>query len=222
MIGQLRGVVRGFTGQRMCLFLLGVLACGAIFVTSCFAAEDPDPTEQLRPFIEKVTAILRDGQEQNAAKCDICQRIIDVARERFDFEEMSKRVLGRHWQPLTSEQRHEFEDVFTRLLQHAYIGKIEEYAGQQVEYVKQRIRGSRAEVQTVLIDQGTTIPVSYIMILNGNQWMVYDVVVEGVSLVRNYKEQFEQIIQADGYEQLVKDIEKKISEIEVEPSPATP
>lgn len=197
------------------LYLL-VLFAALLVPGSKVCASAPDPTEQLKPFIEKVIAILQDEELREGARCTLCQRVIDVARERFDFQEMSKRVLGKHWKQISSEQQAEFEELFTRLLEHAYIGKIEEYAGQEIEYKKQRIRGERAEVQTLLIDSGKSIPVSYIMLLRKDQWMAYDVVVEGVSLVRNYKEQFDQIISADGYEYLVGEIEKKITAIEKE------
>ena len=205
--------------HRRALVLLFIILFVALLVpVSRVAASIPDPTEQLKPFIEKVIAILQDKELQEGAKCNLCQRVIDVARERFDFQEMSKRVLGKHWKQISSEQQADFEELFTRLLEHAYIGKIEEYAGQEVEYKKQRIRGKRAEVQTVLVDAGKSIPVSYIMLLRQDQWMAYDVVVEGVSLVRNYKEQFDQIIRADGYEHLVREIEKKIAAIEMDAS----
>lgn len=193
-----------------CFILLAALLAPVSKVN----ASVPDPTEQLKPFIEKVIAILQDEELREGARCNLCQRVIDVARERFDFQEMSKRVLGKHWKQISSEQQADFEDLFTRLLEHAYIGKIEEYAGQEVEYKKQRIRGKRAEVQTLLVDSGKSIPVSYIMLLRKDQWMAYDVVVEGVSLVRNYKEQFDEIIRTDGYEHLVGEIEKKITAIE--------
>ena len=104
--------------------------------------------------------------------------------------------------------------MFTRLLQYAYVEKIDEYSGQQVQFTQQRIKGERAEVQTLLVDKNKSIPVSYIMLLRGDQWMAYDVVVEGVSLVRNYMEQFSEILRKDGYPALVKQIEGKIAELE--------
>lgn len=200
-------------GHRTLFFILFVVLMVPVVRVH---ASIPDPTEQLRPFLEKVIAILQDGEARDGSKCTLCQRVIDVARERFDFQEMSKRVLGKHWKQISSEQQADFAELFTRLLEHAYIGKIEEYAGQAVEYKKQRIRGKRAEVQTLLVHSGKSIPVSYIMLLKGDQWMAYDVVIEGVSLVRNYKEQFDEIVSADGYEHLVSEIEKKITAIEMD------
>jgi len=177
-------------------------------------AATPDPTDQFRPFLKKVTDALADPALKTVPKKEQGQRIIKIVRERFDFQEMSKRVLGPQWRNLNDKEQAEFEDLFTQLLQYAYIGKIDEYAGQKVEFTQQRIKGDRAEVQTLLVDKAKSIPVSYIMLLHGEQWMAYDVVVEGVSLVRNYMEQFREIIRKDGYADLVKQIEEKIDHIE--------
>ena len=141
----------------------------------------PDPTEQLKPFLKKVTDTLSDPTLKDLSKKEQCQRIVTIARERFDFQEMTKRVLGQQWRKLDAKEQQNFERLFTQLLQYAYVGKIEEYAGQKIEYVQQRIKEDRAEVQTLLVDKEKSIPVSYIMLLKDNDWMTYDVVVEGVS-----------------------------------------
>jgi phospholipid transport system substrate-binding protein len=187
-----------------------------MFFSQNSASATPDPTEQMRPFLKKVTDALADPALKTVPKKEQGQRIIKIVREHFDFQEMSKRVLGQHWRNLNDKEKGEFEDIFTQLLQYAYIGKIDEYAGQKIEFTQQRIKGDRAEVQTLLVDKAKSIPVSYIMLLRGEQWMAYDVVVEGVSLVRNYMEQFQEIVRKDGYAGLVKQIEEKIDHIEKE------
>jgi len=200
-------------------FLRAVAAFCLVFVAfqshhfAC-AAGVTDPTEQMRPFIDKVTNVLADPELKKLPKKEQSQRVITVVRERFDFREMSKRVLGRHWRSLTDAEKTQFEELFTQLLQYAYVEKIDEYSGQKVEFTQQRIRGERAEVQTLLVEAGRSIPVSYILQLQGDQWMAYDVVVEGVSLIRNYMEQFQQIITQDGYPRLVEQIKSKISQLE--------
>jgi len=180
------------------------------------ASTVPDPTEQMKPFIAKMTNILAEADFKDDVKCTICQRLIDISRERFDYNEMSKRVLGRAWRKLSKEQKENFVDLFTELLQYAYVGKIQSYAGQSTVFKQQRIKGNRAEVKTELIDKDKTIPISYIMLLEGDQWMVYDVVVEGVSLIRNYMEQFREILRKEQYSGLVKQIEKKVKELQEE------
>lgn len=183
--------------------------------TSVHAATAPDPTEQLRPFIDKIVNILTDPELQGDEAClKRRNKVMAVAGERFDFAEMSKRVLGPQWRKLNSSEQDRFVGLFTTLLEHAYIGKIEDYSKQKVEFRTQRVKDDRAQVETDIIDNNVIIPVSYIMILKGGEWMVYDIVVEGVSLVRNYMEQFKEIIRRDGYISLLKQMEDKIGELE--------
>lgn len=185
-----------------------------VFFAHSAVCATPDPTEQFRPFLEKVTKTLADPGLKAIPKKDQSQRIINVVREHFDFREMSKRVIGQQWRSLSEKEQEEFEALFTQLLQYAYVGKIDEYSGQQVQFTQQRIKGERAEVQTLLVDKDKSIPISYIMLLRGDQWMAYDVIVEGVSLIRNYMEQFTEILRKDGYPGLVKQVEEKIAELE--------
>jgi len=190
------------------------IAFALVLCTQVAVSATPDPTEQFRPFLNKVTATLADPGLKAMPKREQSRRIIGVVGERFDFREMSKRVIGQQWRSLSEKEQGEFEALFTQLLQYAYVGKIDEYTGQQVQFTQQRVKGERAEVQTLLVDKDKSIPVSYIMLLRGDQWMAYDVVVEGVSLVRNYMEQFSEILRKDGYPGLVKQIEEKIAELE--------
>lgn len=187
-----------------------------LFISNATLAQAaPDPTEQLRPFVEKIVSILTDPALQGQDK-SVQRRatVMSVAHERFDFEEMSKRVLGTQWRQLSGAEQKSFVDLFTKLLEHAYIGKIEDYSRQKVVFKGQRIKDDRAQVETELVDKELVLPVSYIMILKGNDWMAYDIIVEGVSLIRNYMEQFREIIRKDGYPSLVKQIEDKVHELE--------
>ena len=190
-----------------------ILVAGLLGTQSAVSAT-PDPTEQFRPFIDKVTKTLEDPGLKTLPKKEKSRRVISVVREHFDFREMSKRVIGQQWRSLSSDEQGEFESLFTQLLQYAYVGKIDDYTGQQVQFTQQRIKGERAEVQTLLVDKDKSIPVAYIMLLRGDQWMAYDVVVEGVSLIRNYMEQFNEILRKDGYPGLVTQIKQKIVELE--------
>jgi phospholipid transport system substrate-binding protein len=196
---------------RFFSFLI-VIAC--LLGTQSAVSATPDPTEQFRPFIDKVTKTLADPGLKTLPKQEKSRRVISVVREHFDFREMSKRVIGQQWRSLSSDEQAEFESLFTQLLQYAYVGKIDDYTGQQVQFTQQRIKGERAEVQTLLVDKDKSIPVAYIMLLKGDQWMAYDVVVEGVSLIRNYMEQFNEILRKDGYPGLVAQIKQKIVELE--------
>lgn len=196
------------------VFFLFLVIVACILGTQSAVSATPDPTEQFRPFIDKVTKTLADPTLKTLSKQEKSRRVINVVRERFDFHEMSKRVIGQQWRALSPDEQSEFESLFTQLLQYAYVGKIDDYTGQAVQFTQQRIKGERAEVQTLLVDKDKSIPVAYIMLLRGDQWMAYDVVVEGVSLVRNYMEQFSEILRKDGYSGLLSQIRQKIAELE--------
>ena len=180
---------------------------------NAFAAT-PDPTEQLKPFIENIITQLKSKGFREDTTCSQCRQIIILASEHFDFREMSKRVMGKQWRTLTPEQRDQFVALFTKLLQYAYIGQVDDYVDRKIEFKKQRIKGTRAEVQTLLVDKDKTIPVSYIMMLKGDNWMVYDIVVEGVSLIRNYMEQIRSVLKEEKFAGLIKLLEKKITTLE--------
>ncbi len=179
------------------------------------AAKTPDPTEQFRPFVERIVSILTDPELQGEDNCIMRRdKVMKVASERFDFDEMSKRVLGREWRKLDDSDKKYFVSLFTRLLEHAYIGKIEDYSKQEVVFKDQRIKGDRAQIITDVVDNDVIISVSYIMMLKNDIWMVYDIIVEGVSLVRNYMEQFKEILRKEGYANLLKQMEDKVTELE--------
>ena len=192
------------------------LLLSPLVVPTVTRAAVPDPSEQLRPFLNRIVAELKKADFKQDPSCHQCQRIVDIASEHFDFYEMSKRVLGRQWRKLSQEQKDQFVNLFTRLLQYAYIGKVEDYVDKEIKFGRERIKGNRAEVQTQLVDGSKTIPVSYIMILKGDKWMAYDIVVEGVSLVRNYMEQFRSILRKEQFSGLISRMENKILELEAE------
>ncbi|MBM9535759.1 MlaC/ttg2D family ABC transporter substrate-binding protein [Desulfobulbus alkaliphilus] len=173
-----------------------------------------DPIEQLRPFLQKVTETLNDPELYTLSRKEQSEILVELVRERFDFYEMSRRVLGPHWRNIDAEEREQFVTLFTQLLQYAYIDRIDDYSGQEVEFVGQRIRGDRAEVQTILVDRDRSYNVSYIMHLQEDRWMAYDIVAEGVSLVRNYMEQFREIIRRHGYIGLIRKLEERIDELD--------
>ncbi|CAK8722100.1 Phospholipid transport system substrate-binding protein [Candidatus Electronema halotolerans] len=184
------------------------------FLLSCTgqAATAPNPTEQVKPFINKVVAQLRDPSFKNDTVDNRIDRIVALVSQHFDFLEMSKRVVGRPWRNLPPAQQKAFADLFAKLLGHVYIDKVDAYVEMKIEFGKERLAGDRAEVKTMFVEEAKSIPVSYIMMLKGETWMVYDVVVEGISLVRNYMEQFKGIPQ----DQLIPTLERKLEELKAE------
>ncbi len=177
--------------------------------TDMFAVEGP--TRHLEPVIEAIIAVLRDenlagDDKREARRAALMCRV----RNGFDFREMSKRILGRTWRKINEEDRACFTEQMTILLENTYIGKFEEYSGETVEYVAERVDGNKAQVDTIINTGRIRIPVNYKMILNGDsQWMVYDMTTEGVSLVRNYREQFRSILRKDKFASLLKLLEEK-------------
>ncbi len=170
------------------------------------------PTEQLRPVLERITTILVDPALQGAAQKEVRREKIMVSvKQGFDFKEMSRRILGRQWQKISGEDRRNFTLQMTKLLENVYIGKLEAYSGQTVTYLGERIKGKRAQVSTVIEDNGTTIPVHYIMHYQAKRWLVYDVNIEGVSLVRNYKEQFASVLRTKKFPGLLEALKEKNS-----------
>lgn len=210
-----------YTGKRTGIASVLVLFIGIFFICpACMAATAPDPTEQLRPFADKIVKIFNDPNLHGDEKCpERRSKVMKAAKERFDFSEMSKRVLGRQWAKLSEDEKTHFTDLFRTLLEHAYIGKIEDYAKQKIVFKNQRIKKNRAQVNTVLIGEEVVIPVSYIMVLKEQEWMVYDIIIEGVSLIRNYMEQFKEILRKDGYATLLQKLSNKVKKLEANMAP---
>ena len=172
------------------------------------------PTDLLRVQINRVVKTLeepdlkRDGKtrERRAA-------VRRIAEDIFDFTETAKRSLGRHWQPRTPAERKEFVDLFANLLERSYLSKIELYSGEKIAYLGDTIEGDQATVRTrIATKHGTEIPVDYKMYRHGDRWLVYDVIIEGVSLIANYRTQFNKIIQTSSYGELVRKMKIKQAE----------
>jgi phospholipid transport system substrate-binding protein len=193
--------------------LIITICCSSFsFLGSALAA--PDPTAQLQPFLDRVIDILGQADDTQKGHNEKVDEVMEIAREAFDFREMSKRVLGRQWRSLSPEEQDQFTGLFTDLLKYAYVTQIDKYSNQKVQYVNQRIKGKRAQVETLVVDTDKEIPVSYIMLLKEDKWKVYDVVVEGISLIRNYLEQFQDILRKNDFAGLTKVMEKKILEFQ--------
>ncbi len=191
---------------RYCLVLFFLLPSIAL-------AAPPDPTDQLRPFINRIIEQLKQPEFRQQSIEAQTKHIVGLVSEHFDFQEMSKRVMGRQWQNLSAAQQEQFVGLFTELLQYIYIGQVDEYLDSSVEFGEQRIRGDRAEVRSIFVGPQKSIPVSYILILRGDTWMAYDIVVENVSLIRNYMEQIQSVMHREKFPGLVKMLENKIEEM---------
>jgi phospholipid transport system substrate-binding protein len=145
------------------------------------------------------------------------QQIRAIADEIFDWQETGKRALARHWQGRSPSERREFSTLFADLIERSYVSKIEQYSGERVVYAGETVEGDQATVRTKLITKSNTeIPIDYRMQKEGDRWRAYDVVIEGVSLVSNYRTQFNRIIQQSGYPELVNKMKAKQEELQFE------
>ncbi|MCS6284058.1 MAG: ABC transporter substrate-binding protein [Nitrospira sp.] len=162
------------------------------------------PTAVVRATLTEIFRILDDPKLKEPDKLMPRRRLLEqVIGERFDYAEMSKRALAANWTPLTNDQRAEFVELFKAFLSDRYAGKIEGYAGERTEYLSERLEGPYAEVRTRLVSAKTEIPMDYRMINKAGRWYAYDIIADGVSLVKNYRSQFDKIIRADSYDELV-------------------
>jgi phospholipid transport system substrate-binding protein len=186
-------------------------------VLMLFAAGDASagpPTDQVRGSIDRVLKVLSDPELKKEAKTAERRVMIrSVANEIFDFTEISQRSLARHWTARTPAERQEFVQLFGDLLEHSYITKIETYSGEKIQYAGEVPDGDQAVVKTrIVTKQGIEIPVDYRMFLKAERWRAYDVNIEGVSLVANYRTQFNTVIQRAGYPDLVTKLKAKQAE----------
>jgi phospholipid transport system substrate-binding protein len=198
---------------------VAVLIATALLVVGR-AAHAGVPTDQLKATIDRILMIVQDPALRQPDKADERrQKIRGVADEVFDWHETGKRALARHWQTRSPQEREEFSKLFADLLERSYVGKIEAYTGEKILYEKETVNGDRAEVRTKLVTKaGTQIPIDYEMQKAGDRWRVYDVKIENVSLVGNYRSQFNRIIQQSGYPDLVQRLKAKQEELQFEES----
>ena len=169
------------------------------------------PSDQLKAQIDRVLKTLEDPELKKEGKSkDRRIAVRRIANDIFDFSETARRSLGRHWQPRTPAERDEFVGLFSDLLERSYISRVELYGGEKIQFVGDSIEGDQARVQTKLLTKsGSEIPIEYRMHRKAERWLVYDVVIEGVSLIANYRSQFNKIIQTSSYKELVRMMKTK-------------
>ena len=169
------------------------------------------PTDQLKGAIERVIQVVGDPALKGEAKtAERRQKLRAAASDIFDFPEIARRALARHWQPLSEPQRKEFVALFSDLLERSYVSRIEQYGGEKIIYATERADGDAATVSTKIIAKGgSEVPVDYRMAKKSERWLVYDVIIEGVSLVSNYRTQFNKIIQTESFAELMKRLRTK-------------
>ena len=187
------------------------LALAGLLILSVAPAWAVTPTEQLKGSIDKIIPILEDPTLKGDAKLKERRAAIRrVATDVFDFTESARRALGPHWERRTAEERQEFARLLGDLLERAFASRLEQYAGERIQYTGESVDGNLATVKTTIITKsGAELPVDYQVLRRGDRWFVYDVWIEGVSLMNNYRVQFNKIIQTSSYEDLVRKLKAK-------------
>ena len=221
---MIRGIGNGVSKYRIKLgYSVRTLAPSLLFLCVCvmvlglatdmsrvYGAQEGSATDAVKTTIDQVLEILADESLKDPTrKQERLDRLQEVVGKRFDYTEMGKRTLGRHWKKLTDAQKTEFNGLFQKFLSNTYVGNVDGYAGEQVQYLKERRKGDFAEVQTKVVSSKLQIPLDYRLFKKSNGWYVYDVVIDGVSLVRNFRGQFDRIIKSSSYEGLFKKLRSK-------------
>lgn len=172
-------------------------------------------TEDVKVTVDKVVAIVSDPALKKPRNEEKRRAELKKAISRiFDYGEMAKRSLGVHWKKRTAAEQKEFVNLFATLLENSYAGKIESYENEKIVYDKETVEGDYAEVKSRIVTaRRDEYTLDYRLLKEGGRWMVYDVVIEGVSLVSNYRSQFNKIILSQGYGALVKKLKVKSEEI---------
>lgn len=170
------------------------------------------PLNTAQSAVNRVLEVLRDPKLKSPAAKEIKkEKLRIIYKDMFDEIEFSRRTLARNWNKFTPAQRAEFVNLFEQVLEKAYIDKILAYSNEKVNFYKETmISDNQAEIQSRIITPSKEIPINYRMIRKGNQWKTYDVVVENVSLVQNYRTQFNDILASNTPEQLLEILRKKV------------
>jgi phospholipid transport system substrate-binding protein len=187
------------------VFLLLVLALSSAHATAGV------PTDQIKATVDKALVVLKDPGLKSASKNkERREQLKQILFTRFDFTEMAKRALGANWRRRTPKEQEEFVRLFTELLERAYTDTIESYTDERIVYVGERLDGSYADVDSkIFTAKGEEFSINYKAHLVGGEWRVYDVIVENISMVNNFRSQFNRVIANSSYEELIRRLRHK-------------
>ena len=171
-------------------------------------------TDGLKATIDQVISVVTDPQYQNDRQTRRA-KMKSLIFPKFNFLEMGKRSLGsKRWKERSPEERKIFIDLFGKLLENSYANKLESYHDEKINYVDEIVKGKYAMVKTEVIRKNGTVNVDYKLIRGGGEWRVYDIVVEGVSMIKNYRSQFARIIHKDSFDTLMEKLNAKVDQLE--------
>ncbi len=183
---------------------------GILFLLPPSSIRAGEPTNEIRTALNKGLAVLNDESLRVDGKNEHMKRLREIVRPLFNFKEMARRSLGRHWRDMTPKARTEFVAVFTDLLESTYANRIDLYKDGEISFVREVVDEDYARVDSKVTDtKGTDYSVSYKLLREDGDWRIYDVVVENVSLINNYRAQFGRIIRKSSTKALVEKIRQK-------------
>jgi phospholipid transport system substrate-binding protein len=181
------------------------------------ASSENDPLVQVQKSVDEILMILQSEELQTLEKKDERkQRILTVVNRMFDFRGMARSSLGQNWNSLTTEERDSFVSLFASLIEQRYIGKIDAYSNQKVIYKNQRVRNNKARVYTAIIDKDLEIPIDYSLQMSQGKWLIKDLKIENVSLIANYRRDFNSIIRKEQFAGLVEKITEQLEKSEMQ------
>ncbi len=190
--------------------ILGVLVAGLVFSFANPAVADPSAQDAVRTSVEAILDALKNDQLDKTAKREQMRIAI---KDRFDFRAMSQRTLATNWKKATDQEQEKFVELFTQLIENSYVDKIESYTNERVEFPGTKVSGKKAMVDTLIITASADIPVNYKLYQKGSEWMVYDVIIEGVSLISNYRSSYQEIVKKEGIPGLLVKMQDKLNEL---------
>jgi phospholipid transport system substrate-binding protein len=189
-----------------------VLAWIGISLIGCSVAWGAGtPTQAIKETVDQVLSVLRDDTLNDPTRtAERREKLEVIIGQRFDYEEMAKRTLAAQWKKVGAEKQQEFVELFQQFLTQSYAGNIEGHVGGEVTYVKERLKGNFAEVQTKVVTPKVQIPLDYRLLKKDDKWGVYDVIIDGVSLTKNFRSQFSRIIKSSSFDALLDKLRSKI------------
>lgn len=189
-----------------------------LLALSAAPATAASPKDDLRGSVDRIMRLLDDEQLERERRN---RQIREEVRNRFNFPTMSQWILGVHWRKASPEQRERFIDLFSRLLEATYKSRIEAYADrytdETVEFTSERIKGDKALVTTLVHTKNQAIPIDYKLVEGDGKWQIYDVVIEEVSLVRNFRSTYDEVVRKEGFDSLFARMEEKIVDLKNAP-----
>jgi phospholipid transport system substrate-binding protein len=207
-----------FSKKVHCSFVafLTVLLVFLSVETIC-ASSSNDPQVQLKDSIDEILSILQSEELQAPGKEDERrQRVLKVINRIFDFRGMARSSLGRNWNDISAAEQDRFVSLFASLIEQRYIGKIDAYHNQKVIYKEQRVKNDRAKVYTAIVDKDLEIPIDYSLERAQDRWLIRDMRIENVSLVVNYRRDFNSIIKKEKFSGLVEKITAQLEKSEIQ------